>query len=436
MVRFCWNTIVLDPVLPSHSTLLAFFSMFLRLFSKTMEEDKSNSSRNRTQPPLQQIRTDMGSLYSADLTSYNSACKEDPDLQSFDSSLHQRTNRVINSLASGAESRSLSFEALIEVSGCLLEMNQEVVRFIIESREDVWDNKDLTCLVNAYFDSSIKTLDFCNSVDNCVKRARIGQMIIQFAVKQFEMESKNTSAEPGGANKYAKTLEELNKFKASGDPFDGDFFMLFESVYEQQVMLLEILHKQKRKLDKKLKNIKHWKKISNVVFVTAFVSVLIFSVVAAAIAAPPVVTAVAAALAVPIGSVGKWCSHLWKKYETAVRRQKDVVLSMKVGAYITMKDMENIRVHVDKLKVEMESMMQRVDFATKEGEDEVAVRFAMQEISKRFDVFTERIEEVGVNAAKCSKDITLARTIVLRHILSFPTSSDSEQGNLIEAITL
>ncbi|CAH8348133.1 unnamed protein product [Eruca vesicaria subsp. sativa] len=410
--------------------------MFLRLFSKTMEEDKSNSSRNRT-PPLKQIRTDMGSLYSEDLTSYKSACKEDPDLQSFDSSLHQRTNRVINSLASGAESRSLSCEALIEVSGCLLEMNQEVVKFIIESREDVWDNKDLTCLVNAYFDSSIKTLDFCNAVDNCVKRARIGQMIIQFAVKQFEIESKvKTPVEPGGTNKYAKTLEELNKFKASGDPFDGDFFMLFESVYEQQVMLLEILHKQKRKLDKKLKNIKHWKKISNVVFVTAFVSVLIFSVVAAAIAAPPVVTAVAAALAVPLGSVGKWCSHLWKKYETAVRRQKDLVLSMKVGVHITIKDMENIRVHVDKLKIEMESMMQRVDFAIKEEEEVVAVRLAMEEISKRFDVFTERLEEVGENAAKCSKDITLARTIVLRHILSFPTSSESEQGNLIEAITL
>lgn len=420
---------VLDPVLPPKVKTL---SMFLGLFSKTMEEDKSNSSsRNRTtttpQPPLRQIRTDMASIYSSDLTSYKSACKEDPDLQSFDSSLHSRTNRVINSLASGAESRSLSFEALIEVSGCLLEMNQEVVKFIIESREDVWDNKDLTSLVNAYFDSSIKTLDFCNAVDHCVKRARIGQMIIQFAVKQFEMES--SSPEPG-ASKYAKTLQELNKFKASGDPFDGDFFMLFESVYEQQVMLLETLHKQKRKLDKKLKNIKHWKKISNVVFVTAFVSVLIFSVVAAAVAAPPVVTAVAAALAVPLGSVGKWCSHLWKKYETAVRRQKDVVLSMKVGAHITMRDMENIRVHVDKLKIEMEAMMQRVDFAIEEGEEEVAVRLSMQEISKRFDVFTERIEEVGENAAKFSKDITLARTIVLRHILSFPTSSDSEQGNL------
>lgn len=405
--------------------------MFLGIFSKTME-DKSNSSRNSTPPPLQQIRTDMGSLYSADLTAYKSACREDPDLQSFDSSLHQRTNRVISSLACGAETRSLSFDALIEVSGCLLEMNQEVVRFIIESKEDAWDNKDLTCLVNAYFDSSIKTLDFCNAVDNCVKRARIGQMLLQFALKQFEMESSgnNKSVEPGTTNKYAKTLEELNKFKASADPFDGDFFMLFESVYEKQVMLLEILHKQKRKLDKKLKNIKHWKKISNVVFVTAFVSVLIFSVVAAAVAAPPVVTAVAAALAVPIGSIGKWCNHLWKKYETAVKGQKDIVLSMRIGAYVTMKDMDNIRVLIDKLKIEMESMMQKVDFALKEKEEEVAVRLSMHEISKKFDVFTERIEEVGENATKCSKNITLARTIVLRHILSFPSSSDSEQGNL------
>ncbi|KAL1204297.1 hypothetical protein V5N11_029495 [Cardamine amara subsp. amara] len=411
--------------------------MFRGFLSKTME-DKSNSSRNRTNtPPRPQIRTDIGSLYSADLSAYKSACKEDPDLQSFDSSLHQRTNRVINSLASGAETQSLSFDALIEVSGCLLDMNHDVVRFIIESREDALDNKDLSDLVNAYFDSSIKTLDFCNAIDNCVKRARIGQLHLQFAVKQFEIESSenNKSVEPG-TNKYAKTLEELKKFKASGDPFDGEFFTLFESVYEQQVLLLEIIHKQRSRLDKKLKNIKNWKKISNVVFVTAFVSVLIFSVVAAAVAAPPVVTALAAALAVPMGSVGKWCNYLWSKYETSVKRQKDIVLSMSFGARMTMKDMENIGAHIDKLKIEMESMMQKVDFALNEKEEEVAVRLSMQEISKKFDVFTERIEEVGENAAKCSKDITRARTIVLRHILSFPSSSESEKGNMIEAITL
>ncbi|CAN8251354.1 unnamed protein product [Cochlearia groenlandica] len=406
--------------------------MLIGLFSKKMDQQQDKNRPNTCPPPPPGIQTNMGSLYSSELNSYNSACRDDPALQSFDSSLHQRTNRVINSLASSSESRSLSFDALIEVSGCLLEMNQEVVKFIIESREDVWHNNDLTCLVNAYFDSSIKTLDFCNSVDNCVNRSRIGQMIIQFAVKQFDIDSSMDMKI--NSNKYAKTLEELNKFKASGDPFDSDFFMLFESVYEQQVMLLEILHKQKKKLDRKLKNTKNWKKISNVVFMTAFVSILIFSVVAAAIAAPPVVTAVAAALAVPIGSVGKWCNHLWNKYETAVKGQKDIVLSMRIGACITMKDMDNIRVHVDKLRIEMESMMAKVDFATKEKEkeeeEEMAVRLSMQEIINKYGVFTERIEEVGENAAKCSKDITLARTIVLRHILSFPSSSDSGQGNL------
>ncbi|XP_010558093.1 PREDICTED: UPF0496 protein At5g66675-like isoform X2 [Tarenaya hassleriana] len=400
--------------------------------SKTMEDKSIYSSNRINTSPIKPIRTDMGSIYSADLSSYKSACRQDPDLRSFDSSLHLRTNRVISSIASRAESQSLSFDSLIDVSGCLLEMNQEVVRFIIESREDVWENKELSSLVNAYFDSTIKTLDFCNAVENCVRRARVSQMIIQFAVKQFEMESLDVDR---GNNKYSKTLEELNKFKAAGDPFDEDFFTLFESVYEQQILLLDQLHKQKRKLDKKMKNIKTWRKVSNVVFMTAFVSVLIFSVVAAAVAAPPVVTAVAAALAVPIGSVGKWCNYLWKKYESSVKGQKDIVLSIKIGAFVTIKDMDNIRIHVDKLKIEMESMLQKVDFALKEEED-VAVRLAIHEIGRKLDAFAEKIEEVGENAARCSKDITLARTIVLRHILSFPSSSSLEQGNWIEEVTL
>ncbi|XP_010550396.1 PREDICTED: UPF0496 protein At5g66675-like [Tarenaya hassleriana] len=410
--------------------------MFLGFSSKakTMEDSKSTYSSNRTtSSPIKPIRTNVGSIYSADLSYYESACREDPDLRSFDSSLHRRTNRVISSIASRAGTQPFSFDSLVEVSGCLLEMNHEVVRFIVESREDVWDNKDLTSLVNAYFDSTIKTLDFCNAVENCVRRARISQLIIRFAVKQYEIESQDV--DKGNNNKYPKTLEELNKFKAASDPFDEDFFALFESVYEQQVLLLEELHKQKMKLDKKMKNIKTWRKVSNVVFMTAFVSVLIFSIVAAAVAAPPVVTAVAAAMAVPIGSVGKLCNYLWKKYDTAVKGQKGIVLSMKIGAYVAMKDMENIGVLVDKLKIEIESMLHKVDFALKEEED-VAVRLAIHEISRKLDVFTEKIEEVGENAAKCSKDITLARTVVLRHILSFSAGSSSEQGNWIEEVTL
>ncbi|KAK9284709.1 hypothetical protein L1049_023885 [Liquidambar formosana] len=81
-------------------------------------------------PPTLQINTN--SQYTAELSSYEAACQVDPDLQTFDATLHQRTNRVINTLADGVEVRSLSFDSLREVTGCLLEMNQEVVK--VDSR--------------------------------------------------------------------------------------------------------------------------------------------------------------------------------------------------------------------------------------------------------------------------------------------------------------
>uniref|UniRef100_A0A6N2LAH4 Uncharacterized protein n=1 Tax=Salix viminalis TaxID=40686 RepID=A0A6N2LAH4_SALVM len=61
----------------------------------------------------------------------------------------------------------------------------------------------------------------------------------------------------------------------------------------KEVSMLKKLQSRMKKLDKKLKSMKTWRRVSNVLFVSAFVSVLIFSVVAAAVDAPPVVTALA-----------------------------------------------------------------------------------------------------------------------------------------------
>ncbi|KAL9284783.1 UPF0496 protein [Arabidopsis thaliana] len=47
----------------------------------------------------------------------------------------------------------------------------------------------------------------------------------------------------------------------------------------------------------------------------------------------------------------------------------------------------------------------------------MATRFAMQEIKKKVEGFTEKIEEVGERAANCSKLIALGRLVVLGHIL-------------------
>lgn len=151
-------------------------------------------------------------------------------------------------------------------------------------------------------------------------------------------------------------------------------------------------------------------------FVATFVAVLIFSVVAAAMAAPPVVTALAGALAVPIGSVGKWCNSLWNSYMKEVKEQKELVSSMRVRTFIVIKDMDNIRLLVNKLEVEIESLLQNASIALME---ENALKLVIDEIKKKLDVFMQSIEDLGEHAGKCSRDITQARAVMSQKIIRY-----------------
>ncbi|KAJ7944341.1 UPF0496 protein [Quillaja saponaria] len=355
------------------------------------------------------------SQYTADLSSYEAACRHDPDLQTFDATILEHTNRVISSLATGVEVRSLSFDSLREVTDSLLEMNQEVVKVILECKKDIWNNQDLFSLVEDYFEFSIQTLDFCTALDKCLRHTRDGQLLLQIALNYFKEEYEASTE----GTKYAKTLQELKRYKEAGDPFTEEFFVIFQSVYKQQLGMLEKLLLRKRKLDKKLKSLKTWRRVSNVIFVAAFVSALIFSVVAAAVAAPPVITALAGALAVPIGSVGKWCHSLWKSYENAVKGQREVISSMQVGTYVTLKDLDSLRVLVNKLEIVIESLLHNAEFALTEEE---GVKLAMDEIEKKLEVFTETIENLTQHAEKFSRDVRRARTVVVRRIIRHPNN--------------
>ncbi|XP_010467691.1 PREDICTED: UPF0496 protein At2g18630-like [Camelina sativa] len=382
--------------------------------------------------PSTPVQIKMNSEYTEHLSSYERACSEDPKLESFDSALHERTNRVINKLASGVEIKSLSFDSLKEVTQCLLDMNQDVVKVILQDKEDIWNNQDLFSLVNMYFDSTLKTMDFCSELEHCLNRARRSQVVIQFAVKQFEEEAEVHVNGDNENKKYEKTLDELKRFKDLGEPFTKKFFELFDLVYKKQVLMLDELHKLKKKLDRRLGNIKSWRRVSNMVFVTAFVSVLIFSVVAAAVAAPPVVAAIAGALAVPVGSLGKWCNTLWTKYEKVVKGQKEIITSIRIGTFISVKEMDNISVLVRKVEVEIESLLKKAEFAVTE---EKVVRIAIDEIKKKLDVFTDTIEELGKHADKYCSDVTKARTVILQRIIRYPTGTTTEEATWTEMLS-
>ncbi|KAL1224651.1 hypothetical protein V5N11_001091 [Cardamine amara subsp. amara] len=363
----------------------------------------------------------LQSEYSEPLRSYKSACKEDPKLKSFDSQLKQRVTTVMKSLDDQTES-PLPLASHLEVYGSVIELNQDAVREFIESKEDVWKNKDLMSLVEVYFKSTAKTLDFFNTVDNCVKRANNMQLIIQFALRQFKKESNGTQLGGNAKKKYSKTLGELNKFKAVGDPFGDEFMTEYKSVYDQQIFLLKEIRELIKTLDKKQRKVKNWRFLSNVVLGTALASVLVLSVVLTAGSVVPVVGAVASALTVPIERVGKWFSVTWKAYDNAVGKQQALATEIDRHAYQNSVVTITIKLQVDNLCNEILSILTYVDFAVERKEDETATIDAMKKIEMQVNEFTEKIKVVGENASKFTKFIDSGRTRVLEHIYKLPAN--------------
>ncbi|XP_074575625.1 UPF0496 protein 1-like [Curcuma longa] len=361
----------------------------------------------------------IGINYSDELSYYAAACHDDPELRSFDSMLQQRTSNTISTLAYGVELRSLSFNTLKEVTGCIFETNNEVVLAILKCQDDICKNTELFGLVNDYFECSIKTLDYCTELEKCLKKARDRHLIIQFALQHFEEEDKEqTGVEAeGNVKKYTMTIEKLSKFKAAGNPFTDEFSQLFRSVYSQQQQMLKKLLIRKKKLDKKLKSIRSWRKISNILFVAALATVIICTVVAAAIAAPPVAAALAAASSIPIGSLGSWINSLLKNCQNTVGAEQELLASMEVGTWISLKDLDTIRVLVDKLGVHFNSLLENADFALK---NEEVVKFTIEEIKQNLEVFMKNIEDLGKEVDNCSRNTRRARTLVLKKIVNHP----------------
>lgn len=205
-------------------------------------------------------------------------------------------------------------------------------------------------------------------------------------------------------------------FDIAGDPFNDEFTKIFQSVYSQQTSMLEKLQTRKKKLDNKLKTIQTWRRVSSIIFAATVAAVLICSVVAAAIAAPPVAAALAAASAVPLGSMGTWIDSLWKKYEDAVKGQKVVNRSMVVGTQIVIKDLDNIRVVIERLEIQIQSLLGNVDFVI----EEEAVKIGIEEIKKKMEAFRKNVDDLGVQTDMCIRDVRMARTVILQRLIKPP----------------
>lgn len=274
-------------------------------------------------------------------------------------------------------------------------------------------------LVEDYFEYSVQTLEFFTALNQCLRRARDRHVIVQAALRRFEEEMRSNDHCSDASEKFSHTLKELRSFKEGGDPFGQEFWSIFQSVYTQQVQMLRRLQIRRRKLDKKLKSVKVYRKVCNIIFGAAFVAVVICSVVAAAIAAPPVATALAAALSAPVGGVGKWFNSLWKKYEKEVQGERDLIFELQLGTLVTVKDLDNIRLLVEKLEIVIDSLLCNADFAIRETE---TLAMVMDDMRNKLNVFTEGIDSITMHSDKYSREIRQARTVILHRIMKYPTA--------------
>ncbi|KAG6514973.1 hypothetical protein ZIOFF_025349 [Zingiber officinale] len=172
----------------------------------------------------------------AELMSYEEACRLDPELETFDSMLQQRTGRSISTLIGGVQVRSLSLDSLREIIGCLLKMYQEVVKVILDCKRDVWKNTELFDLVEDYFQNNLQTLDVCTTLEKCLTKARDNRLILQVVLQHFAEEEEEDHKGDNARN--SRTLTELRRFKATDDPFTEEFFKAFLSIHHHQLHML------------------------------------------------------------------------------------------------------------------------------------------------------------------------------------------------------
>ncbi|GKD84681.1 UPF0496 protein-like protein [Tanacetum coccineum] len=126
--------------------------------------------------------------FNPDLTLYQDACRTDPVLQSFDSTLQARTNRVISILAVDP---SLSLHSLSVVIKTLLDTDVDVLKLILEYETVVWNHDELFSLVKDYLETSIQTLDFFKSIEDCLMHAKSSVSLLQTAIDQYHEDDAN-----------------------------------------------------------------------------------------------------------------------------------------------------------------------------------------------------------------------------------------------------
>jgi len=145
-------------------------------------------------------------------------------------------------------------------------------------------------------------------------------------------------------------LKELQGFVHAANPFSEDFSQQFITVYHRQLEMQNKLQAKKQKLDTKLRSVRGWMKVSNIIMGATCAAVLLCRVIADAIAAPKVAMDLAEESRKPNRGTGSWLKPLCRRYEQ-IRAQVAITDNASKGTFVAIEDLNNIKASVERLKV-------------------------------------------------------------------------------------
>ncbi|KAM0954364.1 hypothetical protein DsansV1_C01g0010271 [Dioscorea sansibarensis] len=331
-------------------------------------------------------------------------CSTAADSPSVTTTLPRSTRSAISAVATDAATlHSLSFTALRAAASALLDVNRDALDNIGQLKDEISSNPDLLFFVKYYLQTSIDTLRFFTAVKDSLSKARETELLVRDAVLLFEAD------DPSAA------LEKLQEFKDEGDPFTEMFVDEFKLVCERQQFILHDLLLRKQDLDRKLREVKAWRKVWNIVYSAVFAAVLICSVVLAAVAAPPAVTAAAAAASGAMAPLQQWVDSMWKNLQSPYEEERRIIDSLGKETSFAIHELNSIRSLVDGLEVKIRSMIHRAEFAI-DGEEEEAVKVAMIEIKLKAGVFARSVEELEKEVDRRGDELKRATATILQTV--------------------
>ncbi|TYI40928.1 hypothetical protein ES332_A02G198200v1 [Gossypium tomentosum] len=233
-------------------------------------------------------------------------------------------------------------------------------------------------LVNEFYDHFKKTIEFCTALKNCLEHARNNHGIIELAVKCYDEEDK---LEVGTDEK--KSLKSLK-----------EFIVLKGTTRWRQESMQWKMRAWRGTLEKKWESLETWMRVSDALFVAAFISVLVFSAVGAALSVKFVVTALTSVLTVAIVSPWKWCDERWNHNEEKVKNG-DVGL----------------------LEIKIKSLMRTIDIVLGE---EYLLKVAMDEINEKSIHIVKTITDLLWQADYCGRNIRKNWQKILQQMIDYP----------------